>query len=173
MTNKKEKIVHTATELFANEGYNATSTNKIAKNAGVSEGLIFRHFRNKKGLLDHISKELDEKLTEKLMLILRIQDPKLVIRKTIELPFLVDHNEYNYWKLQYKLKWEKEYLYPIKIQPLIDKLEWAFLQLNYQDPKNEAILLRQLLDTVFLEILQNHIKSTDLFKQFLLTKYKV
>ncbi|MFT5243346.1 MAG: AcrR family transcriptional regulator, partial [Psychroserpens sp.] len=43
MTDKKEQILKSALELFANEGVNATSTNKIAKYAAVSEGLIFRH----------------------------------------------------------------------------------------------------------------------------------
>ena len=41
MTDKKEKILNAALELFANDGYNVTSTSKIAKTAGVSEGLIF------------------------------------------------------------------------------------------------------------------------------------
>ena len=52
MTNKKEKILLTALELFANEGFKSVTTSKIAKEAGVSEGLIFRHFENKKGLLN-------------------------------------------------------------------------------------------------------------------------
>ena len=49
MTEKQEKIVQSALQLFAQEGYHATSTSKVAKHAGVSEGLIFRHFRNKDG----------------------------------------------------------------------------------------------------------------------------
>ena len=47
MTDKQEKILQAALELFAKEGFKGTSTNKIAKKAGVSEGLIFRHFENK------------------------------------------------------------------------------------------------------------------------------
>lgn len=53
MTDKQEKILRaTALDLFANTGYNAASTSKIAQKASVSEGLIFRHCQNKKGLLD-------------------------------------------------------------------------------------------------------------------------
>jgi len=44
MTEKQEKIIKSALELFALEGYAATSTRKAAERAGVSEGLIFRHF---------------------------------------------------------------------------------------------------------------------------------
>ena len=57
MTEKKEKILQAALELFAKEGFYATSTSKVAKTAGVSEGLIFRHFGNKEGLLHAV---LDE-----------------------------------------------------------------------------------------------------------------
>ena len=46
MTDKKENILKSALELFANEGVNATSTNRIAIKANVSEGLIFKHFKN-------------------------------------------------------------------------------------------------------------------------------
>lgn len=38
-------------ELFAEHGFTATSTRKVARAADVSEGLIFHHFGNKQGLL--------------------------------------------------------------------------------------------------------------------------
>ena len=44
MTEKQENILKAALQLFAKEGFYATSTSKVAKLAGVSEGLIFRHF---------------------------------------------------------------------------------------------------------------------------------
>lgn len=47
----KAHIARVAMELFAEHGFAATSTRKIAKAAGVSEGLVFHHFRNKIGLL--------------------------------------------------------------------------------------------------------------------------
>jgi len=39
MTNKQEEILLTALELFARDGFRATSTSKVAKHAGVSEDL--------------------------------------------------------------------------------------------------------------------------------------
>ncbi|MEJ6750428.1 MAG: helix-turn-helix domain-containing protein, partial [Bacteroidia bacterium] len=45
MTDKQVAILQTALELFSNKGFYAVSTNLIAKEAGVSEGLIFRHFQ--------------------------------------------------------------------------------------------------------------------------------
>ncbi|MFT5056181.1 MAG: AcrR family transcriptional regulator, partial [Pseudoalteromonas distincta] len=43
MTDKQVAILQTALELFSKKGFDAVSTNLIAKEAGVSEGLIFRH----------------------------------------------------------------------------------------------------------------------------------
>lgn len=51
MTEKQESIVRAAIELFSSKGYAASSTNEIAKKAGVAEGTIFRHYKTKKDLL--------------------------------------------------------------------------------------------------------------------------
>jgi AcrR family transcriptional regulator len=128
MTEKQEQILSAALELFANVGYNATSTNAIAQKAGVSEGLIFRHFKNKQGLLDALVREAEAKIAGLVSHIIEEDDAKAVLRKTIQLPFLVRKNEYDFWRLQFKLKWEKEYDDPKKMKPLTDKLTWAFKQ---------------------------------------------
>ncbi len=54
--NRKEKIAHAALYLFAEKGYENTSTQLIGQNAEVSEALIFKHFGNKENLLHHIVK---------------------------------------------------------------------------------------------------------------------
>lgn len=44
---KKERILSTAARLFAERGFARTSTSLLAEEAGVAEGTIFRHFKNK------------------------------------------------------------------------------------------------------------------------------
>ncbi|BAQ10156.1 TetR/AcrR family transcriptional regulator [Sporosarcina sp. FSL W7-1349] len=51
MTEKQKQIVVAAIDIFAEKGFAATSTNEIAKKAGVAEGTIFRHWKTKKDLL--------------------------------------------------------------------------------------------------------------------------
>lgn len=51
MTEKQQKIVEVAIEIFAEKGYASTSTSEIAKAAGVAEGTIFKHFGSKENLL--------------------------------------------------------------------------------------------------------------------------
>ncbi len=51
MTKRRDMIVESAMRLFAEKGYDATPVSEIASAAGVSEGAIFRHFKNKEALL--------------------------------------------------------------------------------------------------------------------------
>lgn len=50
---KRQAIIDSACKLFATESLDVT-TNKIAKEAGVSEGTIFTYFKNKDDLFNHI-----------------------------------------------------------------------------------------------------------------------
>lgn len=50
-TEKQQRIVDTAINLFAEKGYSNTSTAEIAKAAEVSEGTIFKHYGTKDKLL--------------------------------------------------------------------------------------------------------------------------
>lgn len=44
---RREQILQTAIELFSKNGFSGTTTKKIAKEAGVSEAMVFRHFSSK------------------------------------------------------------------------------------------------------------------------------
>jgi len=67
---REQALILAAAKLFANHGYEATTTREIATRAGCSEGLIHRYFKGKEGLLlavmsSHISRRVLE-LTEHL-----------------------------------------------------------------------------------------------------------
>jgi AcrR family transcriptional regulator len=47
---RREQILSVATRLFARQGFQGTTTREIARHAGVTEALIFRHFPNKEDL---------------------------------------------------------------------------------------------------------------------------
>jgi AcrR family transcriptional regulator len=51
---RREQILKTALKLFAERGFDATSTRQIAKEAGIAEGLIFHYFPTKASLLTAI-----------------------------------------------------------------------------------------------------------------------
>jgi len=49
------KVLKAAQKLFARQGYGATTTKELAKAAGVAEGTLFRHFKNKKAILIEVA----------------------------------------------------------------------------------------------------------------------
>lgn len=51
---KKNLILETALELFAENGFHATSISQIAKKAKISKGLTYNYFSSKKEILDEI-----------------------------------------------------------------------------------------------------------------------
>jgi len=51
---RKQAILQAAIDLFAEHGFNSTSTAAVAKKAGVAEGLIFHYFKTKKKIITHI-----------------------------------------------------------------------------------------------------------------------
>jgi AcrR family transcriptional regulator len=51
---KKQLILDTALELFAENGFHATSMSQVAKKAGVSKGLAYNYFESKQDILDEI-----------------------------------------------------------------------------------------------------------------------
>ena len=51
---KKELIMETALELFAEKGFHATSISQIAKKAGISKGLTYNYFESKKEILEEL-----------------------------------------------------------------------------------------------------------------------
>ena len=50
----QEQLIDVALDLFARQGFAATSTQQIAKAAGVAQGLIFHYFGSKEGLLSAV-----------------------------------------------------------------------------------------------------------------------
>lgn len=47
----REKLLKSALELYTEKGYHSTTVDEIAKNAGLSTGVAYRYFKNKKDLL--------------------------------------------------------------------------------------------------------------------------
>jgi AcrR family transcriptional regulator len=153
MSDKKQKILHAALKLFATKGFASTSTQKVALEAGVSEGLIFRHFQNKEGLLNAILSMAKEAALAELEVIVNNSNPREKIRQMIELPYKINPENYEMWRLTYALKWQVDGYDETFYALIKTNIEQAFEDLGYADPVSEAQLLFILLDgtaTLFL-----------------------
>ena len=63
----KAKIERAAVWLFAAQGVDGVSTKSIAQQAGVSEGLLYRYFKNKDTLARELMRGIHIRLTEMIM----------------------------------------------------------------------------------------------------------
>ena len=179
MTEKQETILAVALRLFAGQGYENTPTSQIAKESGVSEGLIFRHFENKDGLLRALIADGQARVQVFMDRIAQETDPKKVLSRTIDLPLTLISEEREFWTLQFILKYNSKYAAALKAESdyygtLIAALGQAFATLGYEQPQRETELLILLLEGFGSSLLMSG-DSTDpsALVQFIKSKYNV
>ena len=64
LSDKERLILDTAVKIFAEKGFDKTTTKEIAREAGIAEGTIFRYFKTKNDLLTGIMGELIKIVTQ-------------------------------------------------------------------------------------------------------------
>lgn len=177
MTKKRNQILNTALELFANEGYQNTSTSKIACQAGVSEGLIFKHFQSKEGLLSAVVNLANEDIKAFIERMENQDDPKKVIETAFAFPPLVSSNR-SFWKLQFSLKYqcpgkrqfhEKHEL----IHTFETMLKKAFTELDYENPEMETRHLMNVIGNLCRENTNSEDGCKQEYINFVKQKYEV
>jgi AcrR family transcriptional regulator len=168
MTEKKELILQTALRLFSEQGYEATPTNRIAKEAGVSEGLIFRHFENKEGLLSAILALGEIRILPHVQPILSEKKPLKILEKLIDLPAQIVAAEPEFWTLQARLKWLQRqngtYQPPQYYLDIFAKAVEAFTALDYKKPNAEAQILMLTLDGLGQSMMMQSIDNQSIMK---------
>lgn len=61
MATTKEKILTTALQLFAKDGYEAVSVSMIAGALGMTKGALYKHYENKRDIFDSIVARMEER----------------------------------------------------------------------------------------------------------------
>ncbi len=146
MTDKQKSILESALTLFSEKGYSAVSTSLISKQANVSEGLIFRHFKDKQGLLNHLVSVWNDQFQVHITEIRSIEKPEQRIQAVMEMPFLINESDFPYWKLVFSLRWQNSELISEYMLILKEMLEDALKELKYTDAVSEADLIMAYFD---------------------------
>jgi AcrR family transcriptional regulator len=82
---RREQLIEVATKLFAKWGYEATTTAKIAEEAGVTEPILYRHFDSKQELFVAIVRSVSEQtMAHWAEIIDGVRDPAEQIRRITE-----------------------------------------------------------------------------------------
>lgn len=64
---KREHIKKTALDLFSTKGYHKTTTNEIAKQAGIPVGSFYTYFQDKTALYEELVKDMYETILSQVM----------------------------------------------------------------------------------------------------------
>lgn len=170
---KKDLILQKSLELFSNNGFKGTSTRSIANEAGVSEGLIFKHFKSKNGLLNALLGIGSSKSTPEIQKIKNYNDPKEVISSCIKLFLNIKKEDYPFWRLYYANGFE-ENIHTIGLEPLLKKVVMdAFKNLGYVKTELEADLLLNSLDGLMIKMLTTSDYNPEPQVLLILKKYRL
>ncbi len=168
---RKGQILKSGLLLFSKEGFHATSTRSISNHAGVSEGLIFRHFQSKEGLLFELLSNLESRMSVYHDPILKNKDPQSAIFEYIHIPFGLNEIDIIYWRLFYKLKWEVDFNQKPRLLLLSKKLNWAFSELGSLNPELETEWLISQMEGISQAVIKNSFTNKLKMKNFLIKKY--
>lgn len=80
---KKNKIIKAGYELFCEKGYYKTNTAEIAKRAGVSTGIVYNYFTDKKDIFLSVLDYTKESLQNSMLLSLNLVDPTIDLGQSI------------------------------------------------------------------------------------------
>ena len=144
--NRKSMILNTALHLFVSNGVDGTSTRSISQEAGVSEGLIFRHFGSKQGLVDAIVDWGVSRIGAFVEAELVGRTPRELIGCAVEIPLKLFREDREIWDFitHMKLK-DKRVARSLSETPSLSKLKDllsnAFNRLGYPRPDLETASL--------------------------------
>ncbi|NGM63223.1 TetR/AcrR family transcriptional regulator [Sphingobacterium sp. SGG-5] len=148
---RKEKILQSALNLFAEKGFSDTSTKEIAVHASVSEALIFKHFGNKDALLTHLIKAGYRRVLQQHRGMITYKNAKDFLRNMISLPHKLVTEEPTFWKMQRRLAHMpfSKLQHDQFIKPVQPVLLRAFTELGYSKPEMETEFLLLVIDMLW------------------------
>lgn len=63
---RREQLISTATSVFAEQGFHATSMNDVAEAAGVTKPVLYQHFSSKRDLFVELLTEIGNQLRDRI-----------------------------------------------------------------------------------------------------------
>jgi len=149
---KSELILNTALRLFAERGFYVTTVSAIAKEAGVSKGLMYNYFESK----DEILLVLFEQFITLVSSLLDPDNNDEITNEEMEAFFMhltrTMSKDRDYWKLYFQLSMQTEVLELLRAKISSGKMLVRYVQLIYKyfadrfpDPKQQMLLFSFIL----------------------------
>ncbi len=158
-TDRRQGILNAALTVFANHGYHSASVSMIAKEAGVSKGLMYNYFESKEQVLLTLVNDLFDTVVE----LLRITPGEVLTRERfielIDVSIDIAVKEPQRWKLYMSLAFQPE-VTPLlmatmmpKVTPFMMSMSQYFHAKGYEDPVTMMRYYNAVLDGVQMHAL--------------------
>ena len=171
---KRKQIIDAALVLFANKGYHATSISMIAKNAGISKGLMYNYFESKEALLYVITDEITTNLMDMMNPDHDDEITTLEMEDFFTLLFDSLKEKTEQWKLFYQISMQKDVLEYLAHQNQSEKaiknnqLIYRYFAERFKNPQVEMMLFSSL----FKGFSMQYVFEPELFSQEVVAGFK-
>lgn len=171
---KRQQILDVAVRLFADKGFHASSISMIAKEAGISKGLMYNYFESKEALLQEI---MDEITIDVMNLMNPDHDDEITSQEmedffSLILELMRKNNEH--WKLYFQISLQKDVFeilqkdeYNEKIQKS-QKLIYKYFVERFEKPELEMFVFSSL----FKGFATQYVYSPDLYSDAMIEEFK-
>jgi AcrR family transcriptional regulator len=173
----KDRIIKSALKLFSSKGFFNTSIREIAKEANVSDGLLYNYFKSKESLAIAVMRSAFDTIDE-MIIANNDQNPEVNIQSSIQNFIRLIENELDKIRLLAQMGFHKEkfeilnQLTVEKYESSVNKFHKNLKLLGVPNPKSEARFLVAILDGLVFEfLLMDNPFDIKKFKQNLINKY--
>lgn len=155
----RAKILNTALELFAKNGYSNTSISEIAKSANISKGLAYNYFKNKEMLMEEVIKILFIEIGKMFVELNLLNDPFEKLQKIIDLTIDWVKDKADFWRLYSSLLMQNETRTLVEriagnsMKDFMDELEKIFRKAKIKNPAAEARIFSAIIDGISFHML--------------------
>lgn len=150
----RTRIMDCALELFARHGYEKTSVQSIAREAGIAQGLLYHYFAGKDDLLRAIFARSVQDVQQAFSLASGTADPREQLEQLLYHSFTILKQNRNFWKLGYSLRMQ-----PAVLAGLAEDfreatlgfqrvMEALFMAAGAPNPAIQAAILFALIDGI-------------------------
>ncbi|NOR88079.1 MAG: TetR family transcriptional regulator [Bacteroidales bacterium] len=158
--NRKSHILEVSLEVFANKGYHQSAISQIAKEAGISKGLIYNYFENKEQLLMEVLEDGIRHLL-KIFFAKNEQLDANYLKELIQKSFNLMEEDEIHWRLYFSVVMQADVMmlfmpkfYEIAM-PVFENLSAVFSAMGFEEPMNEARVFGAILDGLGMNYLMD------------------
>jgi len=153
---KKKVIMEVALELFAKNGFHATSISQISKQAGISKGLAYNYFESKNEILEEIINQGFSEITSFMVTDFEhpVTDDELIA--LIERSFDQIAKDIQHWKLFYSLMLQPHIVenfterYAKAAEPFFGMIHQFLASKGSSDPDGDLMIISMMIEGAFL-----------------------